>query len=922
MTRRTAALVTLTLLLLLGLAAALLAPGLVRARIQRAAAAHEISTGDISLAGLRTIRVAHIETTRAGLHLRCDDLRATVRLRDALRGEARLTSLTIQRCASRELPDEADHDTPASAPPAGPAQRLRDAIDATERALASARSRAEHVVVRRLVHHHEVDGRALDVTLDDLRLRATDRVTTVSGHVTSDGAVTLDAARLRLWNDGRGLRAELLPSGPIAIEELDMTARVVRVALGDDRRVEAHEVHVSRATGPVAALHAREISASLDDVPLVAVHGGATDLRSLGFLTGGAADEASGADAARTAGTPVTRHGAAEHDAARQPGGEHGDATGSGDDEDPASSRRSARRRERSRTLTAQRDEAPVDANVWSLRTVGRLQAAAAAAIALIDRLPQDDALPVQLRVSDLGVEWEERELLRVANLSLGPGTPLEIAVTLDGSSAAVRAVDSARRSWRLDVDGAPLSPFVRPFELEEHISGNVRLMARLEIDDERLELTSEFVVRDGRLEHPAVSPVALEAMRLEGAVHAHVEAGATGSLGASGRVSFNGVDWDWSVMVPVERRGRFVRAELGLSSATPCATLWGAVPAGLVPDIGHGSVRFTGEAQPRFTVDYRLGDFESFTLGASGFPGSCTVEVTNPRFDPSRLNGPRYVHHVREGVTRDDIFVGPGTRDWVALGTLPSYLPAVMYLSEEIGFYRNEGISLPLINKAIRYSLPRGRFAYGGSTVTQQLVKNLFLTRTKTLSRKFQEAVLVWAVESTLTKDRILELYLNCIEFGPDIYGIERAARHYFNRPASRLTPLEAAWLASLKPSPLRGGRDFRRGSTEGTAPWNVARLETLLRRMVHYGGHIEASEVEHYAPYVVALPGSPVWDRARVPLVERPEGAWERTRYGTPRGASAATEAGDEPHAGPGDDAPREREQLLFDPSQVFAD
>src|SRR5699024_8910844 len=128
------------------------------------------------------------------------------------------------------------------------------------------------------------------------------------------------------------------------------------------------------------------------------------------------------------------------------------------------------------------------------------------------------------------------------------------------------------------------------------------------------------------------------------------------------------------------------------------------------------------------------------------------------------------------EGVTKEDIFVGPGTDAYAQIDTLPPYLPALMYLSEEIDFYTNHAVSIGLINRGIRHSLPRKRFAYGGSTVTQQLVKNLFFSRTKILTRKFQEAIVAWAMTDALSKDRILELYLNCIEFGPNLYGIVRA--------------------------------------------------------------------------------------------------------------------------------------------------
>ena len=159
---------------------------------------------------------------------------------------------------------------------------------------------------------------------------------------------------------------------------------------------------------------------------------------------------------------------------------------------------------------------------------------------------------------------------------------------------------------------------------------------------------------------------------------------------------------------------------------------------------------------------------------------GDCEIVRIGAPYDPQVLNRDRYVKRVTEGVT-EPLEVGPATAGYVPLEALPSYVAAAMYLSEEIAFFDNPGFSETLMRRALRMNIRGGRYVYGGSTVSQQLVKNLFFDRRKTLSRKLEEAIVVWRMERVVPKLRILELYLNCIEFGPDVYGIDAAARHYF---------------------------------------------------------------------------------------------------------------------------------------------
>jgi monofunctional biosynthetic peptidoglycan transglycosylase len=123
--------------------------------------------------------------------------------------------------------------------------------------------------------------------------------------------------------------------------------------------------------------------------------------------------------------------------------------------------------------------------------------------------------------------------------------------------------------------------------------------------------------------------------------------------------------------------------------------------------------------------------------------------------------------------------------------------------VAEDANFYKHEGVDVKAIKNAIKYDLEKKKLARGASTITQQVTKNLFLSREKTISRKVKELYLALRMEQELTKGRIIELYLNVVELGPMVYGIGHGAQYYFGKPASALTPRESAFLAAMLPGP-----------------------------------------------------------------------------------------------------------------------
>ena len=154
---------------------------------------------------------------------------------------------------------------------------------------------------------------------------------------------------------------------------------------------------------------------------------------------------------------------------------------------------------------------------------------------------------------------------------------------------------------------------------------------------------------------------------------------------------------------------------------------------------------------------------------------------------------------------------VGPRNPWWTKSESIPPEMKWSVIVAEDANFYRHEGIDVKAIKNAIRYDLEKKRFARGASTITQQVVKNLYLSREKSITRKVKEIILAKRMEHELTKARILELYLNIVELGPMVYGVGHGARYYFDKPADALTPRECAFLAAMLPGPQKVYNPYR---------------------------------------------------------------------------------------------------------------
>jgi monofunctional biosynthetic peptidoglycan transglycosylase len=177
--------------------------------------------------------------------------------------------------------------------------------------------------------------------------------------------------------------------------------------------------------------------------------------------------------------------------------------------------------------------------------------------------------------------------------------------------------------------------------------------------------------------------------------------------------------------------------------------------------------------------------------------PDVSALRTTNPK--GTALMEARQAQAKAQGRTVERQWV------WVPLSRISPHLRQAVVTAEDASFFTHEGFDWEGIKDAALYNLEAGEFKRGGSTITQQLAKNLYLSSERSLLRKARESLIARSLEQHLTKERILELYLNVAEWGQGVYGAEAAARHHFKKPSRALTADEAAWLAAILPSPRR---------------------------------------------------------------------------------------------------------------------
>jgi monofunctional biosynthetic peptidoglycan transglycosylase len=211
---------------------------------------------------------------------------------------------------------------------------------------------------------------------------------------------------------------------------------------------------------------------------------------------------------------------------------------------------------------------------------------------------------------------------------------------------------------------------------------------------------------------------------------------------------------------------------------------------------------------------------------------------------------------------------VGPKNRNWTPSGRIPSEMKWAVIAAEDDNFYRHEGVDVKALKDAIKYDLEKKKLARGASTITQQVAKNLFLSREKSFTRKIKEIILAKRMEEELTKGRILELYLNVVELGPMVYGIGHGARYYFGKPAYALTPRECTFLAAMLPGPRIAYNPYRNLT-------KVSKRSNMILRLLRAKGVLTDDEYRlaiSQEPNIAGLQRKVDFSIAREEAVQKP--------------------------------------------------
>ncbi len=191
-------------------------------------------------------------------------------------------------------------------------------------------------------------------------------------------------------------------------------------------------------------------------------------------------------------------------------------------------------------------------------------------------------------------------------------------------------------------------------------------------------------------------------------------------------------------------------------------------------------------------------------------------------RFDPESTS---FMRH-QLSVMREKNPKAQLKHQWVPYNRISNHLKRAIIASEDANFSGHEGVDWQALQKAYEKNQKKGRVVAGGSTITQQLAKNLFLSGERSYVRKAQEVVITYMLEFWMDKERIFEIYLNSVEWGVGVFGAEAAARHYYGVSAAGLSPYQAARLAVMLPNPRY--YDVNRGSG-----YLARRTDLILRRM-----------------------------------------------------------------------------------------
>lgn len=371
--------------------------------------------------------------------------------------------------------------------------------------------------------------------------------------------------------------------------------------------------------------------------------------------------------------------------------------------------------------------------------------------------------------------------------------------------------------------------PFLRAGEVTGSMSASVDLAARSG------ELAMDVQVQGAHVHAPMITrdPILIPSMGVRSDLFVDVPGKA---------LSLSSLEVDLGDVRPVKLKGHILAAQPGwrfeidaLGRDLEASALKQALPPAISRPMkgsaltghfgfdlhasGHSaypkSLRLTFDIDGDVEVLHDGPDADIHALASAGAPGM--------RGDPT--GGPHIPTHAAE---------------WIPYDNLPTHVPRGLLAAEDATFFEHNGFDFGGLARAMMHNLDVGRMERGGSTITQQLIKNLYLTHDRTAIRKLQEAYLTWRIETELSKERILEIYLNIVHWGRDVYGIHQAAQHYFGSAPEALSIEQIALLSAILPNPHRFGDQLLRGLLASS---RLTKFEHIMSNL-RYLGDISAEE------------------------------------------------------------------------------
>jgi hypothetical protein len=424
-----------------------------------------------------------------------------------------------------------------------------------------------------------------------------------------------------------------------------------------------------------------------------------------------------------------------------------------------------------------------------------------------------------------LFVAGEKAIALRdVAVGRLGANGSLEARAALDDGGALRQLAVSLDPAFGVTLRGdkIPLRPFA---SLAPHalVLGTGRASGQLTVrrSGDTIRLSVDGSVDGIKLDHKALAgePVPLSAS-VKGSLTLSPDAialdRATLDVGA---IHTEASGW-W-------RRGTPASGQIDLKLAqASCTDLLASLPAEMRGPLDGMTMTGTLAGHAHLAIDLAAPDGSGVDLSGE-LANECVVTNEPPAADVGALAG--VVEHSFPDGSRAR--VGKGEPQWYELRRLPPFVPNAFVSAEDGRFWDHHGFDLTQIGKSLEIDLRNRRIARGGSTISQQLIKNAFLTQRRSFDRKLQEAVLTWRLEQRLDKKAILERYLNVIELGPHVFGLRAAAQHWFDRSPHELNVHQAAFLAALTCEPESMSRRIRHAG--GLDADSAAHIDVILRAM-----------------------------------------------------------------------------------------